>query len=73
VICSTHERNEKSTHKFGSKPKRIDHVEGLWMVEINIRIDHRKRGWETVDCTHLNQNRNRWWVLVNTVLNVQVL
>jgi hypothetical protein len=28
-----------------------------------------KKGLEGVDWIHLAQNRNRWWALVNTVMN----
>jgi hypothetical protein len=27
----------------------------------------------SVDCTHLAQNRDQWWALVDTVMNSQVL
>jgi hypothetical protein len=37
-----------------------------------IRIDLREIGWEGVDCMHLTQDRDQWWVLVNTVMNLRV-
>ena len=33
-------------------------------------MDVKETGWE--DLTHLVQNNNQWWVLVNTVLNLEV-
>jgi hypothetical protein len=40
----------------------------------NIRIDLRDIGWGGghVDWMHLAQNRDSWWSLVNTVLNLWV-
>jgi hypothetical protein len=40
--------------------------------EDNIRIDHRKIGWEIVDWMHLAQDTDQWRALVNTVLNLRV-
>jgi hypothetical protein len=40
--------------------------------EDNIKLDIRKRGWEGVDWIHLEQDRGRWWALVDTVMNLQV-
>jgi hypothetical protein len=31
-----------------------------------------KIGWEVVDWNHLAQNRDQWWALVNTVMNLRV-
>jgi hypothetical protein len=31
-----------------------------------------RQGWEGVDWMHLAQNRDQCWVLVNTVMNLQV-
>jgi hypothetical protein len=36
-------------------------------------MDLRKIGWEVVDWVHLAQDRDQWWVLVNTVMNLQVI
>jgi hypothetical protein len=41
-------------------------------LEDNIRIDLREIGWEVVDMFHLAPDRDQWWVLVNTVLNLRV-
>jgi hypothetical protein len=35
-------------------------------------MDHRKTGWEGVDWIHLAQDRDEWWVVVNTVMNLRV-
>jgi hypothetical protein len=32
-------------------------------------MDLREIGWEGVDQTHLGQDRDYWWALVNTVMN----
>jgi hypothetical protein len=35
-------------------------------------MDPREMGWEVVDWIHLDQNRNKWWDLVNTVIKLQL-
>jgi hypothetical protein len=40
--------------------------------EDNIRIDLWEIGWEVEDWMHLAQDRDRWLVLVNMVMNLQV-
>jgi hypothetical protein len=34
--------------------------------------DLREIGWEGVDWIHLGQVRDRWWIFVNTVMNLRV-
>jgi hypothetical protein len=40
--------------------------------EDNIRMDLREIEWEGVDWMDLDQNRNQWRAVVNTVLNHRV-
>jgi hypothetical protein len=40
--------------------------------EDNIKIDLREIGFGDVDWNHLTQDRDRWWALVNTVINLRV-
>jgi hypothetical protein len=40
--------------------------------EDNIRMDLREIRWEVVDWMHLTQNRDQWWALVGTVLELWV-
>jgi hypothetical protein len=40
--------------------------------EDNIRMDLRERGWEGVYWIHLVKNRDHWWAVVNTVMNLIV-
>jgi hypothetical protein len=37
--------------------------------EDNIKMDLWEIGFEDVDWIHLALDRNRWWALVNTVMN----
>jgi hypothetical protein len=38
----------------------------------NLRRDIRKIRWEGVHWMHLAQDRNQWWAVVNTVMNLPV-
>jgi hypothetical protein len=38
--------------------------------EDNIRMDLKEIGWKGMDWIHLAHDRNQWWVLVNTVMNL---
>jgi hypothetical protein len=40
--------------------------------EGNIRMDLREIGWEFVDWIHLDQDRDQWRALMNTVMNLRV-
>jgi hypothetical protein len=41
--------------------------------EDGIRMDVREIGWGSVEWIQLAQDRDRWWFLVNMVMNLQVL
>jgi hypothetical protein len=38
----------------------------------DIRMVHKKMVWEVVDWMHLTQDRDQWWAVVNTVMNIRV-
>jgi hypothetical protein len=40
--------------------------------EDNIKMDLREIWFGDVDWIHLVQDRDRWWALVNTVMNLRV-
>jgi hypothetical protein len=40
--------------------------------EDNIKMDLREIGFGDVDWIHWAQDRDRWWALVNTVMNLRV-
>jgi hypothetical protein len=41
--------------------------------EDNIEMDLPKTGYESVDWIDLAQDRDRWWVVMNPVMNLTVL
>jgi hypothetical protein len=41
--------------------------------ENGIRMDLKEIGWGSVEWIHLAQDRDRWRVVVNTAMNLQVL
>jgi hypothetical protein len=38
----------------------------------NIKMDLIEIGWDGMDWIYLAQNRDQWWALVNTVMNLRV-
>jgi hypothetical protein len=68
--CSTHGGNKYFIQNFGRKPEgKIPLLRPTRSWEDNIRMDLRKIRQEGVDWMHVFQDRNQWWVLVNTVVN----
>jgi len=65
--------NEKCIQYFVWKPGR-KRPRGIprrrW--EDNIIMDLREKVREVVDCIHLAQDRDQFWALVNTVMNLRV-
>ena len=48
---------------LGKSRRRWDH---------NIKTDLHKLGLGGMDCIELAQDRDRWWALVNAVMNLRV-
>jgi hypothetical protein len=56
---------------IGRKTKRpLGRPRRKW--EDNIRVDFREMAWEVVDWIRLAQDRDQWWDLVITIMNLQV-
>jgi hypothetical protein len=53
----------------GKKP--LGRTRRRW--EDEIRMNLRETGWGSVDWIQLALDRDRWWALVNTVMNLRVL
>jgi hypothetical protein len=69
--CSTHGLHEYkiSVGKSGDK-RPLGRPRSRW--EDDIRMDLIEIGWEILDWMHLAQDWDQWWVLVNTIMNLQV-
>lgn len=39
----------------------------------NFKVDLEERGWRSMDWIALAENRDRWWALVDLVINLQIL
>jgi hypothetical protein len=68
-------RKERKVHKVlmgkpgGKRP--LERPRHRW--EDGIRMDLSEIGWGSVDWIQLAQDRDQWWDLVNTVMNLQIL
>jgi hypothetical protein len=53
--------------------RRIERPRRSWDYNTsNIKMDLREIGWGVMDWSHWAQNRDQWWALVNTVMNLRV-
>jgi hypothetical protein len=61
--------------KFWSQnPKVVDHSEVIGVDgKNNIKMNLREIGWVGVEWIHQAQNRDQWWAVVNTEVNLRVL
>jgi hypothetical protein len=57
---------------FDRKPERRSLGRYKHRFEDNIKTDIKEIGLESEDCIHLTQDRDGWWTLVNTVLNLWI-
>jgi hypothetical protein len=66
--------DERNVHKIlmgkleGKRP--LGRPKHRW--EDGIRMDLREIGWESVEWIQLDQDRDRWRAVVNTVMNFRV-
>jgi hypothetical protein len=51
--------------------KGRDHSEDLGVDGI-VRMDFRETGWKGVHWIHLAYDRDKWWALLNTVMNLRL-
>jgi hypothetical protein len=69
----SHGRGLESVQGFGGKAsKERDHLEDprrRW--EDGIRMDLREIDWGGIDWIQLSQDMDRWWSLINTVMNLR--
>jgi hypothetical protein len=73
-ICGTHGSERKVYRVLVGKPERkgpLERPRGRW--EDGIRMGLRETGWGSVVWIQLGDDRGRWRVLVNTVMNLRVL
>jgi hypothetical protein len=71
--CSTNGGEEECVYIIGGKSsgkEQIGRPRRRWVD--NIRKDLREVGWGDVEWIDVAQDRNRWIVLVNSVLNLRV-
>lgn len=37
---------------------------------VNIKLDLKEIGWEGMDWIHLAEDRDKWWAVMNAVINL---
>jgi hypothetical protein len=74
VHCAACMREKKNSHGFEGETWRKETICNvrLWCKLENNETCYNKIGCYCVDCVHLAQNGDKWWVLVNTVMSLQV-
>jgi hypothetical protein len=69
----TYGRDEKCIQKFWLAKPAGDHLKDLGAYgKIILECIIEKWGWEVVVWIYLAQDKNHWWALVNTSLNLWV-
>jgi hypothetical protein len=71
--CSTNGGEEESYRILVGTPegkRPLGRPRRRWVD--NIKMDHREIGWDGMDWIDLDQNRDQWRALVNTVMNLRV-
>ena len=71
--CSAYWGEERHIHGFDGKPegkKSLGRPRRRW--EDDIKIDLQKVGCGGMNWIELAQDRDRWWALVNVVMNLWV-
>jgi hypothetical protein len=66
-------RGEECIKDIGGKARRkgpLGRPRRRWVD--NIKIDLREIRWDVMDWIDLSQDRDQWWALVNTVMNLRV-
>jgi hypothetical protein len=49
-----------------------DHLENFGVDGDNIKVDLREIEFVGVGWIHVTQDRDRWWTIVNAVMNIRV-
>jgi hypothetical protein len=52
--------------------KKMYQVLSLYIIQDEMKLDLRERGWNGVDWIDLAQDRDQWRAFVNTVMNLRV-
>jgi len=65
--CTKYGGEERCTQGFGGK----NYDPGI-DVRIILKMDLQEVGYEGMDWINVVQDRDRWWVLVNVVMNLPV-
>jgi hypothetical protein len=66
-------RGEVHTGFWWGKMKKRVHLEDLRTEGRLIRMDPQETGWGIVELIDLDQDRDKWKIVVKTVLNLSVL
>ena len=65
-------RNVSYTGFWLGNLRERDHLGDRRRWQDNIKMDFQEVGWGGMDWIDLIQDRDRWWALVNTAMNLRV-
>ena len=65
-------RGEVYTGFWQGNMRERDHLEDPGVQEENIKMDLQELGWGGMDWIDLAQDMDRWWALINVVMNLWV-
>ena len=68
--CSTYGGQQRPIQGFGERKRPLVRPRRRW--EDNIEMDLREVGCGGMDWIDLTQDRDRWWLFVNLVMNLRV-
>jgi hypothetical protein len=66
------EMRNANTNLFGSRDVKRPLRRSWRRWEDNIRMEIGKEDGGDVDWIHMTQDRDQWWVVVNTIMNLRV-
>jgi hypothetical protein len=71
-VCSTHGEKRNACKIVGKPEGKRPHGRPRRKWKDDIKMDLKVIWWEGADWILLAENKDRWWAVVNTVMNLRV-